>query len=54
MECDDEASREIAPLRERISALSVAILRISASLGLDTVLHEFAENARALIGARYA
>ena len=38
--------------RERISILSAAILRISASLDLDTVLREVVESARALTGAR--
>ena len=46
--------REIEALRERISALTTAILRISASLDVDTVLREIAEAARALTGARYA
>ena len=40
--------------RERTSRLSAAVLRISASLHLDTVLHEAVESARALTGARYA
>jgi len=40
-------------LRERISQLSAATLRISASLDLDTVLKEVVESARALTGARY-
>ena len=40
-------------LRGRESSLSAAILRISASLDLGTVLHEVAESARALSGARY-
>ena len=48
------AGREIEALRERISALTAAILRISASLDLDTVLREIAETARTLTGARYA
>ena len=48
------AAREIEALRERIAALSAAILRISASLDIDTVLQEIAESARALTGARYA
>ena len=39
-------------LRGRISRLSAAILRISASLDLDTVLHEVVDTARALTGAR--
>ena len=41
-------------MRERISRLSSAILRINASLDLDTVLHEVMEGARALTGARYS
>ena len=45
---------EIEALRERISALTAAILRISASLDVDTVLREVAEAARALTGARCA
>ena len=49
-----EPGREVEALRERIAALSAAILRISASLDVDTVLHEIAEAARALTGARYA
>ena len=39
--------------RERTSALARAILRISASLDLTTVLGEAADGARALTGARY-
>ena len=46
--------REIAALRARLSALSAASLRISASLDLDTVLDEVAQSARALTGARYS
>ncbi len=49
----DELVREIEVLRERISRLSAASLRISASLDLDTVLSEVVESARALTGARY-
>ena len=48
----DELRRENAALRERMSRLSAAILRISASLDLDTVLREIVESARALTGAR--
>jgi len=44
---------EFAALRERISALNAAILRIGASLDLDTVVREAAASARALTGARY-
>ena len=50
----DDLSRENEALRERISALTSAILRISASLDVDTVVREIAEAARALTGARYA
>ncbi len=49
-----ELLREIAALRERISALCAASLRIGSSLELDTVLDEIAGSARALTGARYA
>ncbi len=49
-----QPEREIQALRERIAALSTAILRVNASLDVDTVLHEIAESARALTGARYA
>ena len=53
MKSPDELTRENEALRERISRLSAATLRISASLDLDTVLHEVIESARALTGARY-
>ena len=49
----DGPGREIEALRERISMLSAASLRISASLDLETVLHEVINSARALIEARY-
>jgi len=49
----DELSRQIEALQERVSRLSAAILRISASLDLDTVLQEAVDSARALTGARY-
>ena len=49
----DRAADENATLRARISALSAASLRISASLDLQTVLNEVVESARALTGARY-
>ncbi|MCY3795446.1 MAG: hypothetical protein OXG51_13890 [Gammaproteobacteria bacterium] len=47
-------AREIEGLRARLSALSAASLRISASLDLHTVLREVAQSACALTGARYA
>ena len=54
MKSADELMREVEALRDRISSLSGAVLRISASLDVDTVLKEIAENARALTGARGA
>ena len=53
MNSPDELRQENAALRERISMLNAAILRISASLDLDTVLREVVDGARALTGARY-
>ena len=44
---------EIEALRERLSRLSQASLRISESLDVNTVLHEVVESARALTGAWY-
>ena len=46
-----ELMGEIDALRNRISSLSGAVLRVSVSLDVDTVLKEVAENARALTGA---
>ena len=48
-----EPGRQIEALRERISALSAAVLRISASLDVTTVLQEAADSACALTAARY-
>ena len=45
--------REIEALRARASDLHAAILRISASLDVETVLEEVVEAARALTPARY-
>ena len=53
MQSPDELRRENQILRDRISRLSAASLRISASLDLDTVLSEVVESSRALTGARY-
>ena len=47
-----DARQEIEALRERNSILSAAILRIGATLDLDTVLAEVVESARELTGAR--
>ena len=49
----DNTKRENPAPRNRASRLSAAILRISASLDLDTVLTEIVESARALTRARY-
>ncbi|MDE2882684.1 MAG: response regulator [Acidobacteriota bacterium] len=49
----DELRQQIEALQERVSRLSAAVLRISASLDLDTVLQEAVDSARALTGARY-
>ena len=49
----DELQRRIEALQERVSKLCGAVLRISASLDLDTVLQEVVDSARALTGARY-
>ncbi len=54
MTANDDLHREIQALRERISALGAASLRVGSSLDLDTVLREIAESARALTAARYA
>ena len=53
MKSPDELRRENEALGERISRLSAAILRISASLDVNTVLQEVVDSARALTGARY-
>ena len=47
----EPAADETAALRARISALSAASLRISASLDLETVLNEVVDSVRALTGA---
>ena len=53
MKSRNELIREIETLKARNSALSAAILRISASLDVSTVLREVVDNARALTGAHY-
>ena len=45
---------DIEALRDRLSRLSQASLRITEALDLDTVLQEIADEARSLTGARYA
>ena len=49
----DEPQQELEALRERITALGTAILRISATLDVTTVLQEIVDSARSLTGARY-
>ncbi|MDE0228235.1 MAG: response regulator [Spirochaetaceae bacterium] len=48
-----DPNQELKTLRERISTLSSAILRISATLDVTTVLQEVVDSARTLTGARY-
>ena len=45
--------REIRSLRDRLSKLSEASLRVTEDLDLDTALQEVVDSARALTGARY-
>ncbi|MXY23013.1 MAG: response regulator [Acidobacteria bacterium] len=52
-ESPDQLRRRIKTLEDRISNLCAAVLRVSASLDLETVLREIVDNARALTGARY-
>ncbi len=47
-----DPGREIQALRDRITALGTAVLRINASLDVTTVLEEIIGSARALTGAR--
>lgn len=49
----DERAREVEALRERIPTLIAAILGVSETLNLETVLREVVEGARALTGACY-
>ena len=53
MEQADDQAREIAELRDRLSRLSQASLRINESLDFDTVLHGVLDSACSLTGARY-
>ena len=50
---DEGQQSRIEALEERFSRLSAAVLRISTSLDLDTVLREVVDSARALTDARY-
>ena len=53
MEQADELQREITELRERLSRLSQASLRINESLDFDSVLQGVLDSACSLTGARY-
>ena len=53
MKSPEELERENAALKERLSRLSEASLRINESLDLDTVLGEVVDSARTLTDARY-
>ena len=53
MNKSNEMDSEIQALRERLSRLSAAILRVNSSLDLDTVLREILSSTRDLVGARY-
>ena len=53
MENSDKGDREAAALRDRLSRLSEASLRINESLEFDSVLQEVVDAARALTGSRY-
>ena len=47
MDREDDLLRQIEALRERLSRLSEASLRINESLDFDTVLQEVLDSARA-------
>ena len=51
---DDRLRVENDSLRERLSKLTEAILRISENLDLDTVLQEIVDSACSLTDARYS
>ena len=52
LEPADDLKREIETLRNRLSGLSEAGVRITEDLDLDTVLQEVVDAARSLTGAR--
>ena len=52
-ESPDQLRQRNRMLEDRISKLCAAVLRVSASLDLETVLREIVDSARELTGARY-
>ena len=52
-ESADQLRQRNRMLEDRISSLCAAVLRVSTSLDLETVLHEIVDSARALTGACY-
>ena len=54
MKADDRQELEIQALRERLTKLSEASLRINENLDFESVLQEVVDSARALSDARYA
>ena len=53
MERNEELAQEVRALRERLSRLAQASLRINESLDFDTVLQGVLDSAQSLTGARY-
>ena len=53
MKSPEELKQENKVLRDRISQLSVASLRISSSLDVNTVLREVVKSARSLTRSRF-
>ena len=53
MNANESQALEIRDLKDRLSRLSGAGLRINESLDFDTVLQGVLDSARALTGARY-
>ena len=53
MQRAEELAAEVESLRERLSRLSEASLRLNESLDFDTVLNQVVSNACDLTGARY-
>ena len=53
MSREDELIREVGALRNRLSQLSEASLRITEELDFNTVLQRVVDGARALTSSRY-